>query len=570
MKPKLIIALALLTLLPVGLALWFGQQWLSNSQATYQSQFRQLIGDKLVSHEAQLQSVFSTYSETLLNDTAELPRTVNALRRLSSRHPLINHIALLDKKGELLFPNEKRTISKTEAAFLARSQPLWQSGEFFQTIQSMASDANRRSGPSPQARQQYQIRSAPAPESAAASFNADGMRPQDTEQKIIVSGWYSYYAGSNMRHMFYIQRAQDTLAIELNSARLKSELIAALPQADSEQNSRIQLRDSRDRVIYQWGAYPIADNTEQALLSFSLAAPLGSWKLLYFGEGLQNLSTTQNLFLWGFTLLLFIVLGTLSGYLYLEHRRELKLSQQRVSFVNQISHELKTPLTNVRMYAELAHEELSHRLAAPNDDDEDESLENEPSIGYLKVITEESERLTRLINNVLSFSHQQKQSNQLHPVATNVNELIHSVLAAFKPALEAKQISAELQLATISSFYLDKDAVEQVLINLIGNVEKYAADGKRMVLQSKIINTNGQPCLEIRVRDFGPGIAKTHQGKIFEAFYRGSNALTEGVSGSGIGLNLAKALCQQHGGDLRYQDAKPGAEFIATFKQLEG
>ena len=572
MKTKLIIALLLLTLLPVGLAIGFGQNWLTSSQSNYQNQFKQLVSDKLINHETTLQQVFENYREQLLADTEELraqaassPReTVAEARKLSRLHPLLRQVAWLDKEGELFFPNQRLDLSAGESAFLERSNHLWQSGEFFQSLKSLANDdTSLLPSPTPSTRVLYQAQRKPHAEMAAeASYAPSADTSTTNDLNPPKTGWYSYYAGSTLRHIFYIHSPQNTFALELNSARLKAALIATLPSSagiealaknSSNANFRIQLLDSQNRVIYQWGNFVIDNGSP--LLNYSLAAPLGSWKMVYYGEGTQSVSKTQTTFLWSFTALLFNILAGLSWYLYREHQRELRLSEQRVSFVNQISHELKTPLTNVRMYAELAQQDLA----------ESGDTEQATSLGYLKIITEESERLSRLINNVLSFSRQQKQSNTLYPTEQQPDSIIQSVLETFRPSLASKNVICETNLQASSPLFIDSDTLEQVLINLISNVEKYAAYGGKLEVNSLISDNT----LELRVRDYGDGIAKDQQSKIFEAFYRSSNKLTEGVSGSGIGLNLARSLCRQHGGDLYYQGAKPGAEFIASFRSQE-
>ena len=221
---------------------------------------------------------------------------------------------------------------------------------------------------------------------------------------------------------------------------------------------------------------------------------------------------------------------------------------QRVSFVNQVSHELKTPLTNIRMYAELLE----------RDSDE----KNERLGRHIDVIVSESRRLSRLIGNVLTFSRKQRQTLEIHPKPGVVDDVVQSVLDHFRPALEAKRIELEFKRGASESVSFDSDALEQIVGNLIGNVEKYGAAGKYMELASQ----RRGDVVEITVADRGPGLPARERKRIFEPFYRVSSAHTDGVVGTGIGLSIARDLARLHGGDLRLDPTEIGARFRVTLQ----
>jgi signal transduction histidine kinase len=287
---------------------------------------------------------------------------------------------------------------------------------------------------------------------------------------------------------------------------------------------------------------------EQALSMLPLSPPLASWKLEYYGAGLKAGSAGNRFgMLAGLLAVTFALLG-LGWYLYQEHTREMRVAEQRVNFVNQVSHELKTPLTNIRMYAELLEDQLA--------DDDDKPRK------YIAIITAESQRLSRLIANVLSFSRAQKERPALHLQQGSVDDIIARCVEAFMPALQAKAIVPRFDAQAGAPVALDAEVLEQILNNLISNVEKYAAGGGLLEIAS--MQQAGRTT--IRVCDHGPGIPKRERERIFQPFYRISSKLTDGVAGTGIGLGIARQLARLHGGDLELDTAEQGACFVVTLK----
>jgi signal transduction histidine kinase len=217
-----------------------------------------------------------------------------------------------------------------------------------------------------------------------------------------------------------------------------------------------------------------------------------------------------------------------------------------MSFVNQVSHELKTPLTNIRMYAELLDDDLY---------DADERTRR-----HLGVIVEESQRLSRLIGNILTFARHQREKLTLRPAPKQLDEVVAAVIEQFRPALDEKGITVELDLAAPHPARLDADAIGQILGNLLSNVEKYAATGHL----ARVTTRQDGPRLTLTVADAGPGIPPRHRERVFEPFHRVSDALSDGVAGTGIGLGIARTLARLHGGDLVLCPSERGATFEAS------
>jgi signal transduction histidine kinase len=282
----------------------------------------------------------------------------------------------------------------------------------------------------------------------------------------------------------------------------------------------------------------------------ALTAPLGGWGLSYYaavgaaGGALQS-SVLINALI-GLLVLAAVVSG-LTYYFYREQSREMREAAQRVTFVNQVSHELKTPLTNIRMYAEMLEDELADRP-------------DEASARHLSVIVSESQRLSRLIGNILTFSRKQRLTLTLHRSPGIVDDVLRETLKLFAPALEAEAVAVKFEPGAGNTVSFDRDALEQIVGNLIGNVEKYGASGG----QVRIVSRQRGDTVTITVADEGPGIALANRESIFQPFFRGSDSITEGVSGSGIGLAVARDLARLHGGDLVLEETSMGASFRLT------
>jgi signal transduction histidine kinase len=118
-------------------------------------------------------------------------------------------------------------------------------------------------------------------------------------------------------------------------------------------------------------------------------------------------------------------------------------------------------------------------------------------------------------------------------------------------------METRVQLNAPEKVNIDADALEQIMNNLLSNAEKYAASGKRLEVYSRQTETT----TSILVKDRGPGISAKEAARVFVPFYRVSSKLTDGATGTGIGLSIAKQLAQLHGGDLLLKDSGPGACF---------
>jgi signal transduction histidine kinase len=253
-----------------------------------------------------------------------------------------------------------------------------------------------------------------------------------------------------------------------------------------------------------------------------------------FAEGANHLTATFGALIG--LLLLAIAMG---GWLIVaDLKRQLTLARQKTDFVSNVSHELKTPLTSIRMFSELLSE---GRVTDP-----------EKQRSYLQIITSETARLTRLINNVLDFSRLERGEKKYQFEPLNLPSLVRDTVESYRPHLENHGFALELRLSN-GPFEVrgDRDALSQVVVNLLSNAEKYSLDFKEIVVELER-SPQDETKVQLRVLDRGLGVPHGCEEKIFEQFFRAHDSLSSGIQGSGLGLTLARQIARAHGGDVTY------------------
>ena len=235
-----------------------------------------------------------------------------------------------------------------------------------------------------------------------------------------------------------------------------------------------------------------------------------------------------------------IMLGAGLYLVYSNVRRELHLSRLKSDFVANVSHELKTPLALIRLFAETL--ELGR---VPSEDKAQQ---------YYRVINKESQRLTQLINNILDFSRIEAGRKEYRFAPTDVGRIVNDVLEAYRFQVEQQGFALEVHVADdLPEVEADKEALAQAVLNLVNNAIKYSRDEKYLRLD---VRRQGDR-VHISVTDRGIGVAKSEQRKIFEKFYRAENSLVHETKGSGLGLALVQHIMQAHGGVVELESA-PG------------
>jgi signal transduction histidine kinase len=245
-----------------------------------------------------------------------------------------------------------------------------------------------------------------------------------------------------------------------------------------------------------------------------------------------------------------VVMIAISGayLLWRDLQRDLAISNLRSQFVSSVSHELKTPLTAIRMFAETL------RMRA----DSDPAVRVE----YLDTIVNESERLSRLVDNVLDFSKIEQGRKLYHFAPTSIVAVVDAVVRAARYPLGQAgidlRVSAGDNLPIVAA---DSDALQQAVLNLLTNAMKYS-NGRRQI---DLAIRRDNEALVIDVRDYGVGISTEHQQRIFERFYRVPSAENQRVPGAGLGLTLVAHIARAHGGQVAVE-SQPGAGSLFSLR----
>jgi two-component system, OmpR family, phosphate regulon sensor histidine kinase PhoR len=240
------------------------------------------------------------------------------------------------------------------------------------------------------------------------------------------------------------------------------------------------------------------------------------------------------------TLALCVVLGLYA--LYRMTATQLVFAERSRNFVSAVSHELKTPLTAIRMYGEILSDDLVS--------DEDKRRE------YYRTITQESERLTRLIDNVLDLSRLE-QRRELQLQQDDVRPHVRDAIEVLRPHAERQGFRIEIDCdPDLPEVEFEPDALKQVTFNLVDNCMKYGRDAQDKRIKVELRRTaNGA---RLTVRDFGEGVQPSHMRKIFLPFFRGQRELTRKYAGTGIGLALVKSLVLGMHGRVTAENSNPG------------
>jgi len=386
---------------------------------------------------------------------------------------------------------------------------------------------------------------------------APGLAQQDLafkgpEQKLInKSGWLPWFSENRLHILGWVQKIEkgSVYGIELELMTLLSRLIVDFPKI-SENNAALVLMDGNGNFMHQFGTM-IVDPEAKPVEVISISSLLPHWRIAVFIYDKGFASTKGFLYLSTILLAIFIA-AIISGGILLTRLTlsNMKDARQKTSFVSSVSHELKTPLTSIRMYAELL---LSKRV---KDKDKIET--------YLSTIVNESGRLTRLINNVLDFGKLEQGSKKYQLENVEIDRFLEQIIKTH--SIRIKNQDLEIKTLIEEGDYTaktDRDAMEQVILNLLDNALKYAGQGKFI----EFVLKKEDAFIVLKICDDGPGIPKEHQHRIFDKFHRIDNSLTSQQPGSGLGLSIAQQIMKDLGGDLCLEPMSPnGTCFIIRIK----
>ena len=242
-------------------------------------------------------------------------------------------------------------------------------------------------------------------------------------------------------------------------------------------------------------------------------------------------------------------LRQLTDELRATNEKLVQLDKLKNEFLATVTHEIRTPLTSIKAMSE---------IITDNPD-----LEEEQRLEFLKIITKESERLSRLVNQVLDLEKYESGTFDLSKTKTDWKALVDETTASLAEVMREKGIRCQTFFQPgLPEVLVDQDKMQQVMLNLLGNAIKFVPVGSGDI---SIDVQYGLKWMQVVISDNGPGIEESHQEKIFLKFFQSDNQLVKKPLGSGLGLAISKKIIELHGGSIEVENRPVGgAQF--TFK----
>jgi len=228
--------------------------------------------------------------------------------------------------------------------------------------------------------------------------------------------------------------------------------------------------------------------------------------------------------------------------------KEVEADQAKSEFVSNVSHELRTPMTAIKGYTDLIH---AGAVGSINDEQR----------RFLRIIKDNAERLTALINDLLDISRVETGRVRFEPRPIQIGDVISDVVNALAGQAEVKHQTLTYEVVGgLPDVMGDQNRLNQVLTNLVGNAIRYTPEGKEVELRAYPV----EGAVRVDVRDTGIGIDSEDMGRIFERFYRADHPLVQEASGTGLGLAIARMFVEMHGGRV-WVESEPGEGSTFTF-----
>ncbi len=222
------------------------------------------------------------------------------------------------------------------------------------------------------------------------------------------------------------------------------------------------------------------------------------------------------------------------------------LNQAHLDFVSTVSHELRTPLTSIKGFADT--------LLNAGD-----NLKKEQQIRFISIIKSQIDRLTRLVENLLTVSKLEAKDSKTIYKAVEIEKIVESVLYNLSHKSKEHKIEVNI-LPNLPSAWADADKLEQVMMNLVDNAVKYSKPGTTVSIEAGFAE-NDLDRVQVNVKDQGVGIPEEFLSKVFTKFSRIDNPLTREVQGTGLGLYITKSLVKSMKGDITAESNDQGTTF---------
>jgi signal transduction histidine kinase len=461
------------------------RQWEASSELLYREQARDMASMAAAKVEMMLRREEDAFLDQLQGALNAESRSARAVGEVLARSPLVRRLYLVTRRGELLYP---RAWQEGDAAVI---------GPLVAEAQGTLERGGRREDVRAEARRQIVV------------------------------------AGHRVCVAFLTGRGGEPVlaAFIRDPEALRREIFeTALGALESPTNFAVL--DHEGRAVYS--RTPVGD--VQPILTVTFRDTLPDWRLAVYqtADAAPRRAVRRQvmLFTGAYGVLLLVIIAGIVATWQLT-RRETEMARLKSDFVANVSHDLKTPLSVIRMFGETLD---MGRIT-------DEGGRRE----YYRVITRESERLSRLIDNVLDFSRIEGGRQTYRMAPTAVEPVIRSALEAFDYPLAQHGFKVDVEVAPdLPEVPMDADAIGQALANLIDNAIKYSGEERALTVSARVVDGR----LAISVADRGLGIPAHEHARIFEKFYRVGRSDTQGRRGSGVGLALVRHIAEAHGGDV--------------------
>ncbi|BBM82245.1 sensor histidine kinase [Candidatus Uabimicrobium amorphum] len=354
---------------------------------------------------------------------------------------------------------------------------------------------------------------------------------------------YLQYKDNNEQHFIYFFRFEYSIALfKINIAALKKKLRTIVSGKQLGQEFFITIIDEAGR--------PINDIDKQAhmIISRPISNDFPFWSVAIYSQhasSLENL-TRQKSYLYFGGIFFVIILLFMGLYVFISSFiKEIKSSRLQSDFVSNVTHELKTPLTSIKMFVETL---LMDRVA-----DKKEQLQ------CLNVIAAESDRLSRLIDRILDFAKMKENKRKFYFTQEDLGSVISKTATQFQEKRPDCSITLNIKKG-LPQISLDVEAINQALMNLLSNAYKYTEKENKNIIIS--CNKKGKKYLEVRVKDNGIGVPRHEQQRIFQKFYRVEDRRAAKIEGTGLGLALVSSIIEAHKGKVNVSSkVGVGSEF---------
>ncbi len=463
-------------------------------------------------------------------------------------NPLVRNVFIWHPDSRLEYPAGGMASTLEERQFIDRFDSFFSKKVAFDATTPEASTENP--GPRYSRVQEYSSSSNEALYDLAKGVPSMAQKARSPESgsdqpvpSAVKAGWIPWFSQNHLHILGWVQKTPTgpVYGIELELVSLLSRLVVDLPVLD-ETAAALAILDSNGQVIYLSGDV-LVDDQRLPDISVALSRLLPHWQVCIYLD--REAFAPGRGFLYVSILLLLVFLAAIvSGGVLLTRQsvRSMKEAMQKTTFVSSVSHELKTPLTSIRMYAELLQ---SGRVTS-----------DDKRTHYLSVMVAESQRLTRLINNVLDFSKLEQKKKTYQKTLVDLKQMLVQMIDAHGIRIQNEGVEIQTDIGPGEFRVMtDPDAVEQVVLNLVDNALKYAAGGRYIGF---VLEKSPEDQITLKICDHGPGIAMAHQKAIFDTFYRIDNTLTSVRPGSGLGLSIARRIIRDLGGDLFYEPMPGG------------